>query len=446
MNTKITLLLKAFFLAGLLAFPYRARAQTFPYATPANHVRVVAWNLEFFNDRGTKTSGSNFLPDRTSAQLDLLAARIKGFDASVIALQEIDQISALNNLRTRLNAGGGSWQVITESYGGFAPQQNALLYDSSKVTLVSSAFVSSNPTPNPNPNNIPANYPTWTFRSPATAVFTPVGHSDKPFRVISIHAHWSDPAIRNTEGYWLANYVASLLAKSAETKNVLLMGDFNGLTPVDGQTPPPPHNGLVSGGDLSNVVKRNGDITTYAGNGTIDHIYVTPAARDRLSNPTSFVIRPEYYGESGEDFRATYSDHLPVFVDLSITALTPRQNWRRTNFGIADNNGDGADTSDFDGDGLPNLLEYALDLHPREPSVTGLPSAGENGGNLTLTYQKDTAKTDISYQVEASDSLTGWLPLSDELISTNGSVETRRAGVPMNAARKFLRLKITPLF
>lgn len=209
---------------------------------------------------------------------------------------------------------------------------------------------------------------------------------------------------------------------------------------------PPPHNGLVSGGDLSNVVKRNGDITTYAGNGTIDHIYVTPAARDRLSNPTSFVIRPEYYGESGEDFRATYSDHLPVFVDLSITALTPRQNWRRTNFGIADNNGDGADTSDFDGDGLPNLLEYALDLHPREPSVTGLPSAGENGGNLTLTYQKDTAKTDISYQVEASDSLTGWLPLSDELISTNGSVETRRAGVPMNAARKFLRLKITPLF
>jgi len=251
-----------------------ARGHTFPYATPANHVRVVTWNLENFNDRGTKTSGSNFLPDRTSAQLDLLAARIKGFDAAVIALEEIDQIPAQNDLPTRLNAGGGSWQVITESYGGLAPQQNALIYDSSKVNLISSNFVSTNPVPSPNPNNIPASYSEWTYRSPVTAVFSPVGSSNQLFRVIGIHAHWSDPAIRNTEGYWLANYVASLLAKPSETKNVLLMGDFNGATPVEGQTAPAPHNGLVSGSDLSNVVKRNGDITMYAGTATVDHIYV----------------------------------------------------------------------------------------------------------------------------------------------------------------------------
>jgi endonuclease/exonuclease/phosphatase family metal-dependent hydrolase len=462
MNTKITLLLKAFFLAGLLAFPYRARAQTFPYATPANHVRVVAWNLEFFNDRGTKTSGSNFLPDRTSAQLDLLAARIKGFDASVIALQEIDQISALNNLRTRLNAGGGSWQVITESFfGGLAPQQNALLYDSSKVTLVSSAFVSSNPTPNPNPNNIPANYPTWTFRSPATAVFTPVGHSDKPFRVISIHAHWSDPAIRNTEGYWLANYVASLLAKPSETKNVLLMGDFNGETPVEGQTPPAPHNGLVSGDDLSNVVKRNGDITMYAGTATVDHIYVTPAVRDRLSNPTSFVIRPEYYGESGTDFRASYSDHLPVFVDFSITPLTPRQSWRRTNFGSADNSGDGADINDFDGDGLPNLLEYAFGKRPKVPDLAGI-VPDVIGNKLQIAFPRDPAATDLTYTVQASPSLAAgsWADIAQSVggavtapINSSGCAITdsgtgpRTVSVTENDAftgsSRFLRVKVS---
>jgi hypothetical protein len=100
--------------------------------------------------------------------------------------------------------------------------------------------------------------------------------------------------------------VRSLLANPAETTQVLLMGDFNGSTPAA------PHNGLVSDGDLSNVVKSNGDAK-------IDYIYVTPAAREHLTNPTSFVIRPEYYGENGMVFRGAYSDHLPVFVDYAIT-------------------------------------------------------------------------------------------------------------------------------
>jgi len=457
MKSKIPVLLQAFFLAGFLAFPHPARAQTFPYATPASHVRVVTWNLENFNDRGTKTSGSNFLPDRTSAQLDLLAARIKGFDAAVIALQEIDQIPALNDLRTRLNAGGGSWQVITESYGGLAPQQNALLYDSSKVNLISSSFVSTNPVPSPNPNNIPSAYPTWTFRSPVTAVFSPVGNSNQLFRVIGIHAHWSDPAIRNTEGYWLANYVHSLLAKPAETKGVLLMGDFNGATPVEGQTAPAPHNGLVSGGDLSNVVKRNGD----AGTATVDHIYVTPAARDRLSNPTSFVIRPEYYGESGTDFRASCSDHLPVFVDFSITPLTPRQSWRRTNFANADNSGDGADINDFDHDGLPNLLEYAFGKNPKVPDLSGI-VPDVIGNKLQIAFPRDPAATDLTCTLQASPSLAAgsWTDIAQSVggavtVPINGSgcaitdsgtgprtVTVTEQEAPIGSSR-FLRVKVS---
>ena len=141
---------------------------------------------------------------------------------------------------------------------------------------------------------------------------------------------------------------------------------------------------------------------------------------------------------------------LTMDADKAVTAsfLSPYQNWRTGYFTPQEISSTqlSAPASDPDADGLQNLLEYALNLHPREASVTGLPSVGVNEGNLTLTYQKDTTKTDISYQLEVSGDLTAWLAISDELISTNGMVETRRAGVPINGARKFLRLKITQLF
>ena len=105
-------------------------AFAFPYPVPTNHLRIVSWNLEFFNDRGAKTGGAK--PDRTPAQLDVLAQRIRGFDAAVVVLQEMDQIAALNDLR---NGMGADWAVFAGHVLGLFPQQNALLYDTRKVDL-----------------------------------------------------------------------------------------------------------------------------------------------------------------------------------------------------------------------------------------------------------------------------------------------------------------------
>jgi hypothetical protein len=63
-----------------------------------------------------------------------------------------------------------------------------------------------------------------------------------------------------------------------------------------------------------------------------------------------------------------------------------------------------------------------------------------------LTYLRDTSKPDISYQVEVSDSLAGWGMVSDELVSTTGTIETRKATIPIDGPKRFLRLKITQLF
>ena len=101
---------------------------------------------------------------------------------------------------------------------------------------------------------------------------------------------------------------------------------------------------------------------------------------------------------------------------------------------------------DADADGARNLAEYALNMNPRIASPIGLPTVATGGGQMTFTYQKDTGKTDLGWQVQVSPDLAGWSNLADALVSTNGAIETRRATVPLGPAPKFLRLKITQLF
>ena len=55
----------------------------------------------------------------------------------------------------------------------------------------------------------------------------------------------------------------------------------------------------------------------------------------------------------------------PFDVALTGTGITNLQAWRLQYFGSIDNTGDGADTNDFDLDGLPNIFEFA-ELEPIE--------------------------------------------------------------------------------
>jgi len=100
-------------------------------------------------------------------------------------------------------------------------------------------------------------------------------------------------------------------------------------------------------------------------------------------------------------------------------------------------------SDDPDGDGLPALIEYALNLDPNTPDSDQLPRPVIDGNNLTYTYPKDTSKADITYEVEVSTDLDLWVPLADTLVSTAGNIETRRATIALNGMRQFVRLKVT---
>ncbi len=114
-------------------------------------------------------------------------------------------------------------------------------------------------------------------------------------------------------------------------------------------------------------------------------------------------------------------------------------------------------TLDSDGDGSPNLLEYALgspptspgplDLHP---SPQALPSDPSGETFLTLSVNYPPGRDDAVLSAEASSDLAApWqpaLPLGPPIAQPDGSLTQRfRHPLPATAARQFLRLKATRL-
>ncbi|HNX33728.1 MAG TPA: M6 family metalloprotease domain-containing protein [Kiritimatiellia bacterium] len=139
--------------------------------------------------------------------------------------------------------------------------------------------------------------------------------------------------------------------------------------------------------------------------------------------------------------------------DVAVTAsLSPYGTWQ-TNWFTSAEIAAGlitGDSGDPDGDGIPNLLEYAMALNPRLIDTAGLPIGGVWSQYLSLSYRQNKQATDLVYEVEACTNLL------DGLWSTNNVSETLRSdsnqwwqvttrhSVPVtNAPARFMRLNVT---
>jgi hypothetical protein len=91
---------------------------------------------------------------------------------------------------------------------------------------------------------------------------------------------------------------------------------------------------------------------------------------------------------------------------ISLTLLSPVQQWRVEHFGNSTNSGDGADWGDPDGDGIPNFVEYALGLDPNVQQTAPVVVVVA-AGRLTLSYRRPhPAPTDVTYIAEVSPTLS----------------------------------------
>jgi len=137
--------------------------------------------------------------------------------------------------------------------------------------------------------------------------------------------------------------------------------------------------------------------------------------------------------------------------------------WRQSHFGTTENTGNAADDANPMGDGLRNLLKYALGLSPNvDYRSSGLMPKGqmeEVGGQeyLTYTFTLDTSVSDATLSVEVANDLTsmtwGQIDPLDPAHQAEVLENTPRPGIqtitvkdtqPMDAfTKRFMWLKVT---
>lgn len=89
--------------------------------------------------------------------------------------------------------------------------------------------------------------------------------------------------------------------------------------------------------------------------------------------------------------------------------------WREINYGSSANSGPGADTAAPLGDGVPNLLRYALGISATEAAAEHLPQATPalDGQRLVFTFTRHPSRTELNYIVEATSDLTApWVEIA----------------------------------
>ena len=170
---------------------------------------------------------------------------------------------------------------------------------------------------------------------------------------------------------------------------------------------------------------------------------VGTTGNDSAGNPVA------YYGT----FSVTQS---ATVVTLAWTPFKPFAVWQNTNFranaGTAAISGSAANPS---GDGIANLLKYALGLDPTVPAVGGLPVTTVASGHLKMQFQRNIAATDLTFVVEAGSDLSTWstiatLPAGATSWTASGATVTDNNGMATitdstataSVSKRFLRLRV----
>jgi len=143
---------------------------------------------------------------------------------------------------------------------------------------------------------------------------------------------------------------------------------------------------------------------------------------------------------------------------------SPLGNWRQEYFGgNANDPAIAGGLADPAGDGIPNLLKYALGADPFTPGPSNPFTLKAAGGSFGLTFNRNTAAADITYTLLYSDELQSWFPFMTYNAATGlvadvggaGASESAPVGTPPNqtiaatitdfaeAAARYFRLEVS---
>ncbi len=186
------------------------------------------------------------------------------------------------------------------------------------------------------------------------------------------------------------------------------------------------------------------DLKSGAGNGT--YTLATYASTDlALADFTATGIASDYAADFTVGPSALTVTIAPAFTSGYAT-------WRSVKLSASTNLGDADDLADPDGDGRPNLLEYALGSEPlaADSAAPASVAADLATDRLTLTFNR-IADSALTYAVLAADDPSGpWSgPNAEIVFSSSGSSNlagpvTVSDSVPLSShPRRFLRLMVS---
>jgi hypothetical protein len=144
------------------------------------------------------------------------------------------------------------------------------------------------------------------------------------------------------------------------------------------------------------------------------------------------------------NYEAASDDTITLSV---LSADTPWDTWADS-FSMA-NGTDRTKTSDPDGDGFNNAMEFAFGTDPTVPNVEVF-SATTTGSNYVVTFKKRKLSTEATYDVRSSTDLTQAFNLGTAMslgaaTSVNANYEQTSVSLPLSGPRGFVRMQATVL-
>ena len=160
------------------------------------------------------------------------------------------------------------------------------------------------------------------------------------------------------------------------------------------------------------ATSSDGAIVTFPAATATDAVGVTSLTYSQDSG-TTFPIGATTVTVTAKD--AADNTGTTTFI-VTVTPLTPIQSWREQYFGTIGNSGDASDSADPNGNGIVNLLEYALGGDPfgNTTGMAILPRPDRNASNaLQINFNRYTDRIELTLIVQAADSLAGpWTNLA----------------------------------
>jgi hypothetical protein len=179
--------------------------------------------------------------------------------------------------------------------------------------------------------------------------------------------------------------------------------------------------------------------------------------------PTGLVFTPDNQITTGPAcIQYTVVDGLYERVGYAYVYANERSRLLHRRFGDAYVSMTFSNTGDANGNGVPNLLEYALGGDPADPTTAPLvhpwPEVNPQTSRLKLVVNRYLARTDLTLTVQAADSPGGpWTDIARStggnaftaLVTGTGIIETgtgdaRQVTItdPISGPRRFIRLKV----